>query len=272
MPIKSNITDRRPRREKFKQEITLISGGYANRSAFPAGKITVYPWDTSIDAWLTEAANSATGTDRDRVLYDLMGRVCNLNGCKLEDFVVGDVNTVLMVARSIQNKNVIQYLAKCPKCGAEATDTIEVPGELLPVGQKAPDYNGLDKVTLDDDKEVVETRPLRIRDELAIVGRTAEDKARINNTIAHILAGIVSINSTQPDRIDEALEWYLSLSPHDAAQLEKHMEDSTPHLSQEFPQKCDACHHVYPYRLALDQEFFRSGRVGTAGKSLAANV
>ena len=272
MAIKSNITDRRSRREKFKREITLVSGGFAKPDAFPGGSITVYPWDSSIDAWLTDAANKATGTDRDRLLYDLMAKVCNLNGCPLEDFVLGDVNTVLMTARSIANQSRIQYMTKCPKCGQEELDTVQVPEELQPLAQKAAGYKGLDVITLDESKEIVEVRPLRIRDELAIAGRGAPERERISSHIAHIIAPVVTINATQADRIEELLEWYESLSPHDSQQLENFIEASTPHLNQELPQKCDSCGNLWTHRLVLDQEFFRTGRMGTAGRALAANL
>jgi DNA-directed RNA polymerase subunit M/transcription elongation factor TFIIS len=272
MAIKSNITDRRSRREKYKKEITLISGGFAKPEAFPDGKITVYPWDSATDAWLTEAATKASGPERDRLLYDLMARVCNLNGCPLEDFVLGDVNAVLMTARSIANQNRIQYLTLCPKCGHEEVAEIQVPEELKPVAQKPTDYVGHDTVTLDESKEVVDVRPLRIRDEIMITGRSAQERERVSNHIAHIIAPVVTINSTQADRIEELMEWYESLPPHDSKQLEVFIEDSTPHLSQELPHKCEECGNLWAHRLVLDQEFFRSGRMGTAGRALAANL
>jgi hypothetical protein len=272
MAIKSNITDRRSRREKFKKEIVLISGGFAKREAFPEGKITVYPWDSTTDAWLTEAASKATGIDRDRLMYDLMAKVCNLNGCALEDFFLGDVNTVLMTARSIANQSTIQYLTICPKCGHEEVDTVQVPGELKPIGQKTTGYTGTDTVTLAESKEVVDVRPLRIRDELAIAGRSVTERERISNHVAHIIAPIVTVNATQADRVEELLEWYESLSPADAQQLEDFIENATPHLSQELAQKCDSCGNLWAHRLVLDQEFFRTGRMGTAGRALAANL
>lgn len=272
MAIKSNITDRRSRREKFKKEITLISGGFAKPEAFPNGKITVYPWDSAIDAWLTETASKAAGIDRDRLLYDLMAKVCNLNGCPVEDFILGDVNAVLMTARSIANQNRIQYLTTCPKCGHEEVDEIQVPEELQAIGQKTVGYKKFDTVTLDESKEIVDVRPLCVRDELTIIGRVSTERARISNHIAHIIAPIVAINATQADRIEELMEWYESLSPHDSNQLESFIEASAPHLSQELPQKCSNCGNLWAHRLVLDQEFFRTGRMGTAGRALAANL
>jgi len=272
MPLKSNITDRRHRREKFKREITLISGGFAKPDAFPGGKITVYPWDSSVEAWLTDVAIKATGPDRDRILYDLMTRICNLNGCPLDDFVVGDVNTVLMVSRSIGNMNQIQYLVICPKCGHEETCKILIPDELKPVGKKSPEYPGYDTVILDDCKDAVDIRPLRIKDELAITGRPPEQKQQISNHTAHVIGPVISVNKTQPDSILELLEWFNSLSPHDAKQLEEAIDAHTPHLSQDLIQKCDECGTVWKHRLLLDQDFFRSGRIGVSREALATDL
>lgn len=270
--IKSNVTDKRPRREKFKREIKLISNGCAHPTAFPGGKITIYPWDSAIDAWLNEAAAKATGTATDRLLYDLMAKVCNLNGCPLEDFIVGDVNTVLMVARSVQTNCAISYLTVCDKCGNEMVDEITVPEELKPVGQKKDDYQGFDTVVLKDSTDTVDVRPLRIRDELAILGRTPEDQLRVSNHLAHCIAPVVGVNQTQAERLEELVEWYEALSPADAKQLQDFVEANTPHLSQELVQNCDRCGHTYPHRLILNQDFFRSGSFGAAGRALAKDI
>lgn len=272
MPIKSNVTDRRSRREKYKTEITLISGGFASPDAFPGGKITVYPWDSSVDAWLTDTASKAVGTERERLLYDLMSKVCNLNGCPLEEFVLGDVNTVLMVSRSLASKAVIHYVTVCPKCSHESTEKVQVPDELKSIGQKVSGYPGTDLITLKECGDNVEIRPLRIRDELAISTRTIEERQRINNHVAHLIAPVVSVNGGQPDRIDEILEWYSALPLTDAQQLEEAIDQLTPHLSQELLHKCDDCGHVYTHRLVMDQEFFRSGRMGTPRGTVAANI
>lgn len=270
--IKTNITDRRPRSEKYRQKVKLISGGYAKPSAFPNGEITILPWDSTIDNWLSETSATATGPARDRMLYDLMAKLCILNDCPLEDFVLGDVNTVLLVSRSISELNKVQYLTICPSCGEEEVDVVEVPGELKPVGAKPTDYKGFDTVVLKQCQDTIEVRPLRIRDTLAIIGRPPEAKAQLTDHVAHIIAPIVTIGGSTADRIEELFEWYESLHPADAAQLEKFTDEITPHLSQEVAQQCGKCKHLYPHRLVLNQEFFRSGRMGTAGRALAADI
>lgn len=270
--IKTNISDRRPRREKFKREVVLLSGGCACPTAFPDGKIVVYPWDSTTDHWLTETASKATGHDRERLMFDLMARVCNLNGCALEDFILSEVNSVLLVSRAIQNQNKVAYVATCPKCNQEEDAEVLVPDDLQPVGAKTPAYKGVDTLTLTACTDVVEVRPLRIRDHLLIVTRTAEHKDRLDDRLASLLAGIVTVGGSQPDRIDELVEWYLALPPQDAVQLEAFLDNSTPHLSQDITHKCDKCGNLWEHRLALDQDFFRSGRSGTPRRALAANL
>jgi hypothetical protein len=274
MPIKSNVTDRRHRNEKFKRVITLVSGGFANPTAFPKGEITVLPWDSNIDNWLDENASTRIGADRDRLMFDLMAKLCNLNGCPVEDFVLGDVNTVLLSSRSITERNKLIYTTTCPACGTEDQSELNVPEDLQPIAAKPADYKGYDLVTLADAKDIVAVRPLRVRDTLTILGRTPEAKKLIDDHMAHAVAPIVTINDTQPDRIEELVEWHNSLSPHDVKQLEEFVENNTPHLNMRVVHQCDnaMCKNVYDHKLVIDQEFFRSGRMGTPRRALAANI
>lgn len=270
--IKTHITDRRPRREKFKREIKLISAGYYNQTAFPDGKLIVYPWDSTTDSWLTEAVSKATGEERDRVMFDLMAQVCNLNGCKLEDFLLGEVNSVLMTARSIQNKGKVIYVAICPRCAVATEESINVPDELEPIGAKTKDYKGTDTIVLESCRDAVEIRPLRVKDHLTVITRTPESKLRVSDNIALTLATIVSIGGSHADSIDELIEWHAALPPEDLAQLEKDIDRLTPHVSQYLPHKCEKCGNEWQQHLLLDQDFFRSGRCGSPRRALAANL
>lgn len=270
--INTKLTDRRPRREKFKRTIKLISSGYFNQTAFPNGNITVYPWDSTIDTWLTETVAKATGDDRESVLFDLMGQVCNLNGCAQGDFLLGEVNSILMTSRAIQNRGEVAYAATCPRCAAASEESISVPEELPSIGAKSADYKGTDKVILTTCQDEVEVRPLRIKDHLTVVTRTAESKSRITDHVASTIAAIVSIGGGAADSLDELVEWHRALPPEDLAQLEKFIDDMTPHLNQEIPHKCDKCGTEWNQRLVLDQDFFRSGRCGAPRRPLAANL
>lgn len=258
------MSDLRPRREKFQVRIPLPSGGFASRTAFPDGKIIVYPWDSSIDRWLLDAMQRAPHSKRDLVIFDLMSQLCNLNGCPLKDFILGDVNTVLLVARSLETENKLDYVAVCPSCGQEESDTIVVPDELGVIGEKGPTYSGTDTVVLPDCQDTVEIRPLRIGDLLDIKSRTPENKAAISDDLALQLMPIVSVNSTQADRMEELVTWHAALSPRDLTRLEAAIDEYTPHLSQVIKQQCEnpACRREYEFNIKLDADFFRTGRLG----------
>jgi hypothetical protein len=264
--IKSNVTDKRSRQEKYKQVIPLPSGGFTNRSAFPDGKITVYPWDSLTDAWLTEASQRATETEQGHLLFKLLEKVCNLNGCPVTDFVLGDVNAVLLTSRSIQTENQVNYTATCPSCGHEEQDDVKIPDELEIVGAKGQDYKGTDKITLPTCLDVVELRPLRIGDVVTIATRTPENKKVVSDHVANLIAPIVTINDTQADRLEELVEWYLALPPKDAAFLESETDRLSPHLNQHLPHTCDRCGKSFDFRLIIDAAFFLTGRLGAARK------
>ena len=176
-----------------------------------------------------------------------------------------------MTSRAIANASCVKYITVCPKCKEEDSSEIHVPDELKPIGQKAADYKGYDTVTLDESKDIIDVRPLRVRDELGISTRTPAQRQAISSHIAHLIAPVVSINGTQPDRVEELLEWFEALPPHAAEQLEKFIEDNSPHFDQEIPHKCDNCGNLWNFSLVLDENFFRSGRVGTSRRALAAN-
>jgi len=261
----------RPRREKDKKEIVLPSGGYANRTAFPDGKITVFPWDSIVDDWLNTTMQRGTPEEKQGALFNVLAKVSNLNGCLLNDFVLGDVNAVLLCSRSIQNDSYIEYGAICPDCANEEVDKIRSE-DLTCISPKGPDYKGSDSLTLPKCQDVIELRPLRVEDELKIGSRAPENKALVSDHIAHAIAGIVSVNGTQPERIQEMVQWYLALPTGDAAFLEQQEDLLTPHLDLRLPQRCTHCGYLYYFRMTLDAEFFRSGRLGADRRALAANI
>jgi hypothetical protein len=269
MPIRTNMKSLAPRRERFKREIELVSGGYANPAAFPGGKCTVFPWDSITDEWLTEYARKG---DRGTVLYFLVEKLCHLNGCALKDFVHGDVNTILLVARSIQNDNVINYTAACPFCRAATLETITVPDDLVPIGRKAPNYPGYDRIVLPDCRDDVDISPLRIGDEMNITTRTPEAKEQATDHVARIITGIKTVGGGEPDGIEEALKWYMALSPKDAKFLEDQQALHTPHLDLNIEHQCDECQKRFTHLLALDEDFFRSGGAANARAALEQDI
>jgi len=271
MAIKTNLKDLTPRREKFAKKIALLSGGYSCPEAFPNGEITVYPWDYQIDTWLQEARREA-GMENEAILFRLLEKVCNLNGCPLERFVSGDVLTVLMVSRSIQTDCEIFYVASCPYCNHEEEDKIIVPDELVPMGKKPPGYPGHESITLPVVGDTLTIRPLLIGDEINILGRTPESKKLCPDSVARIVTMVETVGGERPDNMQELVAWYTALPPKDAKFLEDQENDITPHLELDLQQQCVNCKQVYRWPLNIGTEFFRSGRVGTFTKQVAKSL
>jgi hypothetical protein len=254
MAFQSKLKSLVPRREQFQRRIKLLSNGYTCPKAFPNGEITVYPWDTHVDDWL--AARIKKG-DQHMVLYDLCAQVADLNGCPLENFVIGDVNTVLLVSRSIRHNSVVEYEAQCPACGYKTVETINVPNELGRVGEKFDGYLGYDQIVLPDCEDVVHIRPLTVRDEKFIAERDDSSKALMTDHIMHILMPIVSINDGKPDAWEQVLTWFNAISPRDAAYLEAKENELYPHLDTDIPHRCDKCQTEFRHELDFSREFFR---------------
>src|ERR1044072_4596149 len=122
MAIKTNLPGLEPRRERFKQEIELLSGGYTDRKAFPGGKITVYPWDSSVDEWFRKRIREGK---EGGVVWDIVSQIANLNGADYRKMVIGDVYTILLVSRSIRYQNEVVYTSRCPNCHFNKKETIK---------------------------------------------------------------------------------------------------------------------------------------------------
>lgn len=257
--INSKMTDLRPRAVKYSRQVRLVSGGYTNRAAFPNGMITVYPWDSEVDNWLVEEANKTTPTEEATVLYRAVERLCNLNGCPLEDFPVGDVFTVLLVARSIQHECTIQYQPVCPHCRFEHLTKLKVPDDLEQLGRKADDYAGTDKITLPVCGDVVTLRPLVVGDMFKILGRDETARTAISNSLAQTLSHIVSINDSTADTAKELMTWYYALPPKDCAFLVEQEGELTPQLNMVQYHECDRCKKKFEHELQIDRNFFRTG-------------
>lgn len=254
MAIKTNMKQMVPRREAFKREIRLLSGGFVNRNAFPQGKITVFPWDSRIDEWLTQQTR-AEGLQT--ALFDLVEKVTDLHGCAPEDFLVADVNTVLLVSRAQRYNGEVAYMSKCPSCGRSDSETIKVPDELEKVNEKPDSYPGWDEIVLPDCKDALRIRFLQIKDELAVTRRNDADKAKVPDRIARIIRSIVTVNGTEADEPSELVEYYECLSPKDATYLEEALDALEPKLSTVIWHQCKGCSSRFKHELVIDQQFFR---------------
>lgn len=269
MAFQSKLKSMTPRRTQFQQKIKLLSGGYTQPNAFPNGMITVFPWDTNVDDWLAERMKKG---QQGMMLYDLCAQLCDLNGCPLDNFVIGDVNTVLLVARSIRYNSVIQYQTTCPHCGFVADETINVPDELVRVGEKEEGYPGYDEITLPDCQDVVHIKPLLVRDEKWIQDRDETSRAMMSDHVAHILKPIVAINGGTPDSWDQVLAWFNAISPQDAAYLERMENELYPHLETDLDHVCDKCRAPFVHSLDFSKDFFRRSLKPGKGAAMASNV
>jgi hypothetical protein len=176
---------------------------------------------------------------------------------------LGDVMTVLMVSKSIRNDCVVDYVSICPSCGKSEQNNIRIPDDLQVNAKKDDKYDGIEKFTLPDSGDVVTCRLMTVADEKYIMERSADDRAKMADHVAHILLPITTIgDGTEEGKVesaDEIVTWYNALSPKDADFLEKEQGRRYPQLETDIGHKCDGCGHVYEWSLDLNRDFFRAG-------------
>lgn len=256
MPLKTNLTKLTPRREVYRKEIKLLSGGFSAPESFPGGRITVYPWDSTADDLMLESARN--GENHVAGLVKVLKHLCNLNGCSPDNFVGSEVNTVFLVARAIQSGGVMHYPAVCPACGYETSESVRLPDDLEKLGEKGPGYPGYDDITLPNCKDAVRIRPLLIKDEMLILNRTPiQRQDGYSESLLRTLVPIVNVGGGQPDTIEELKRWYDALPPEDEGYLKTMQSRLTPHLNSTLEHRCDKCRFDFKHTLSFDREFFR---------------
>lgn len=257
MAIKTNLKTMAPRREQYKKTVALVSGAYYNRKAFPNGQITVYPWDSHIDAWFQQRMREP---NKEFALWEAAEKVADMNGANVDEMTLADAMTVVMVAKSIRSACIIDYVSTCPNCGRNEQNQITIPDELQMNAEKKPDYDGFETFTLPDSQDVVKVRLLTIADEKYILGRSEEDRQRMSDHIAHILLPVKEVGEGGTvDNAEEIITWYNALSPRDAEFLEKEQARRYPQLETNLDHKCDGCGFRYQWSLELTRDFFRAG-------------
>lgn len=245
-----------PRRQQYKREITLLSHGYNNQTAWPDGRITVYPWDSAIDQWLVENVRKL---GKQELVYGLLRHCCDLNGGKVDDFVADEINVILLVSRALSTDGVVVYTSQCPFCGFKKQEQIRVPDELEKLGEKSMDYPGFDAITLPNVQDVVKIRPLLVKDEKMIIARDDEARKTVADGELRTVMRVVTINDTKAETLEELVTWYRALHAKDAKFLEDEGRRLTPHLNTNIPHVCDDpdCGKKFTFPLNFDQEFFR---------------
>jgi len=256
MPIKTNLKSLTPRRQQYKREITLLSHGYNNPTAWPDGKITVFPWDNAIDQWLVDNVRKQ---NKQELVYGLLRHCCDLNGGNIDDFVADEINVVLLVSRALTTDGVVVYTSVCPFCGGKKQEKLKVPDELEKVGEKTQDYAGLDEVTLPVCEDKVRLRPLLVRDEKLVINREDDKKKIVPDAELRTVMRVVSIGDGKPDSLEELVTWFRALHAKDAKFLEEEGRRITPHLNTNIPHICDEadCGRKFTHPVTFDQEFFR---------------
>ena len=253
MALRTNLKDMTSSRLKLRRQITLLSHGYSAPTAFPDGRITVYPWDTDVDAWATERATRGN----QGYMWDLLKQLCDLNGCPLDKFVVGDVSTVLLVARALAHNNMVAFQATCPECAFKHAGQIKVPDQLERLGEKSTGYPGFDTITLEECGDVVKIRPLLIGDMNTIDGRPESLRQKVADRLCRILVPVVDVNDSTPDTFDELVTWWNALSPADKRSLTEREDELYPHLGTDLQWKCDRCAAEFQFPLVFNEKFFR---------------
>lgn len=264
MGIKSNVAGIPTAKARFKREIPLVSGGYVNRSAFPDGKITVYPWGNDAEEFIV---SKSRGKKKPGIVYDLFPRLCDLNGCPPGDFLASEALMILTVSRAITRNSTLKVPMECPECGHEWVEDIEVPAHLEQVGNKSDTYPGYDTFQLTDSKDWVKVKPLTVQDHRDLMARPQSLRV-IPDHIAEALTAVQAVASTEDEvkgdefKAESAVElyqWYLRLSPADATEFGKKLYEITPQLSGKLLAECKACQHVFDISINVDAEFFREG-------------
>lgn len=268
MPIKTNMKSLQPRRQVYKREITLLSKGFSAPKSWPDGKITVFPWDSEVDAYLLEQSKTS---GQGNLLYGILDKVCDLNGASVDQFVFSEINAILLVSRAIQFDGAVEYESVCPYCKTTDRESIQIPGELALIGEKKPGYPGYDDITLPECKDVVRIRPLLVKDQKKIEDR-ADGWQDYTERHLQIYLSIVSVNEGTPDNLEEVSQWYQALSPADARYLEEQQVDLSPRLDNRLPHKCKQCARQFFHTLLFDQEFFRPGGPGQPAPASEKNV
>ena len=256
MAIKTNLTSLAPRRETYKKSIPMVSGAYYDRQAFPDGKITVFPWDSSMDEWFLKRLREP---NREYAMFDVIPRIADLHGCDVKRMLPVDTKLIYTASRSIANDLTVKYTARCPKCDTGHPGVSAIPGSLRPLAQKPLDYDGKETITLPDSKDIVCFRHVTVGDEYTLNERSVEEKNAVNYMVARLLVGILTVGGEPPTDRAELYTWYMALSPKDAKYLAQQEDELLPRPDYEVPFVCDTCGHAFKFRLDLDESFFRVG-------------
>jgi len=254
MPIRTNLTDLSPAAQRFKSDIILPSGGYSNPTAFPGGKLTVYPWDIPTSEWMSTANKG----NQVGFMVGLAARVTHLPLDVVRTLVSSELPLIMMVSRALTFvENKITYTAVCPFCGTKQPQTtLKIPDQLEKIGEKPQGYTE-DKIILPVSKDELTVRPITAAEEEAAINREVRRPA--SDLDAVNMSAIRAVNGGTPDRIAELAQYYLALAPADIEHLVIEMANLSPGVSTGLKHECEkpTCGKIFSYNLSLMTDFFR---------------
>lgn len=269
MAINTKLKDLRPARERYQRTIKLLSNGLVNGDYFPDGQLVVYPWDNGVDEWLAQRVRKGAIKGRN-VLFSVLPRVCNLNGCPPDKFLSSEVLLVLMVSRAILRNNQVTYDFECPHCSASGEAKLSIPDNLTKIGEKFAGWPGYDDITLAECQDVARVRPITVGEELAVIDRPEAVRLKTcGDAAARVISGLISVNGGAPTNPQEAITWFNAISPADQKQLIDDFDKTQPQLDTEIKHECDECGKLFSYNLRLDEDFFRRERQASDGGTVA---
>ena len=253
MAINTRLPDLSPARDRFKTTITLPSSGYVDTKAFPNGVLTVYPWTADLDEWVIKRHGS--NASKNTMLHDVFPKLCDLNGCPPDKFLLSEATLVWLVSRSIRSHQKAAFQTACPECGVKTELTVTIPDDLERTGEKPADYAGYEAVTLQDSTDTVQLSPLSVGKSRAALDRPAG--SIYADSVSMLAAMIHTVNGGRPDSMSEACQYVTALSPYDHGTLSKFAQDLNPGVSTRLEIECDACKHNYQHAIQFTDSFFR---------------
>jgi hypothetical protein len=257
MAIKTSLTDLTPASQRFKQDIILPSGGFSNPTAFPGGKITVYPWDIGTSEWMV----SAPKTNELTYMVKLVARLTHLPSDTVKTMVASELPLIVMVSRALTfADNRIEYSATCPYCRAVQNKvSLQIPNSLEKVSVKAEGYVS-DTITLPVTKDVVALRATTVAEQESAQNRSERYQKVLGNVEAFALAAVRTVGEGSPDNQDQLVQWYRALPPADSEFLVTEVARLNPGVSTSIKHACDnpSCGREFVHELSLNTEFFRS--------------
>lgn len=236
-------------------ETNLPSLGIPYRSAefdpFPAGSVRISAMTVA-----EEKVMAQKGTDPNRKITNLIGKVCDLRGMKPEQLLVADQFYLLMKIRSLSYGSDYSFKFHCEHCSHQWKHSINLETDL--------------NVSVVDDEwvepfelqllsgNVITYRLLRSIDEIELNNRRIKKGDSEDPSFVSLLARcILSIDGTTviSPMVTEA--WIEKMSVRDRALFTKHIESNTPGYSGDLEIQCPSCEHVHEAGLPMTADFFR---------------